>query len=84
MHVIFLPQVTQRKLYPWTALVLLTTLNFLNYIDRSVLFAVQPLVRNEFHLSNAQLGSLTSAFSDFLHDRRALCRTRWPTATRAS
>lgn len=56
---------TPRKLYPWTALVLLTTLNFLNYIDRSVLFAVQPLVRDEFRLSNAQLGYLTSAFLIF-------------------
>ena len=54
--------VTSAKLYPWTALVLLTTLNLLNYIDRSVLFAVQPLVQNEFQLSNAQLGYLTSAF----------------------
>ena len=61
----YIPQVTQRKLYPWTALVLLTTLNFLNYIDRSVLFAVQPLVQNEFHLSNAQVGYLTSAFLIF-------------------
>src|SRR5947208_1622065 len=60
--VIFLHQVTQRKLYPWTALVLLTALNLLNYIDRSVLFAVQPLVKAEFHLTNAQLGYLTSAF----------------------
>ena len=61
-HVIFLRQVTQRKLYPWTALVLLTALNFLNYIDRSVLFAVQPLVQSEFQLTNAQVGYLTSAF----------------------
>ena len=61
-RVIFLRQVTPRKLYPWTALVLLTTLNFLNYIDRSVLFAVQPLVQSEFQLSNAQVGYLTSAF----------------------
>src|SRR5205823_1984306 len=61
-HVIFLRQVTQRKLYPWTALVLLTGLNFLNYIDRSVLFAVQPLVQSEFQLTNAQVGYLTSAF----------------------
>ena len=53
---------TQRKLYPWTALAILTALNFLNYIDRSVLFAVQPLVQNEFHLTNAQVGYLTSAF----------------------
>src|SRR5437763_6380368 len=63
--VIFLHQVTQRKLYPWTALVILTALNFLNYIDRSVLFAVQPLVQTEFHLTNAQLGYLTSAFLIF-------------------
>ncbi len=65
MRVIFPPQVTQRKLYPWTALVLLTTLNFLNYIDRSVLFAVQPLVQTEFRLTNAQVGYLTSAFLAF-------------------
>src|SRR5450755_3454845 len=62
VHVIFLPQVTPRKLYPWTALVILTTLNFLNYIDRSVLFAVQPLVQTEFKLTNTQVGYLTSAF----------------------
>jgi multidrug resistance protein len=50
------------KLYPRTALILLTVLNLLNYIDRSVLFAVQPLVQSEFHLTNAQVGYLTSAF----------------------
>ena len=61
-RVIFLRQVTPRKLYPWTALIILTALNFLNYIDRSVLFAVQPLVQSEFQLSNAQVGYLTSAF----------------------
>ena len=58
-------QVTQPKLYPWTALVLLTTLNLLNYIDRSVLFAVQPLVQGEFQLTKAQVGYLTSAFLVF-------------------
>jgi multidrug resistance protein len=57
--------VTQTKLYPWTALVVLTTLNLLNYIDRSVLFAVQPLVQAEFHLTNTQVGYLTSAFLGF-------------------
>ncbi len=53
------------KLYPRTALALLTTLNLLNYIDRSVLFAVQPLVQDEFHLTNTQVGYLTSAFLGF-------------------
>ncbi len=53
------------RLYPRTALILLTALNLLNYVDRSVLFAVQPLVRDEFHISNAQVGYLTSAFLGF-------------------
>lgn len=53
------------KLYPRTALVLLTALNLLNYVDRSVLFAVQPLVQKEFHLTNIQVGYLTSAFLVF-------------------
>lgn len=44
------------------ALVLLTGLNFLNYIDRNVLYAVQPLIEKEFHLDYAQVGFLTSAF----------------------
>jgi len=54
--------VAPKKLYPRTALALLTALNLLNYIDRSVLFAVQPLVQAEFGVSNAQIGYLTSAF----------------------
>ncbi len=53
------------KLYPRTALVVLTALNLLNYADRNVLFAVQPLVQDEFHLTKAQLGYLTSAFLAF-------------------
>ena len=56
---------TKTKLYPWTALTLLTALNLLNYVDRSVLFAVQPLVQSEFHLTNTQVGYLTSAFLGF-------------------
>jgi MFS transporter, Spinster family, sphingosine-1-phosphate transporter len=57
--------VPSTKLYPRTALALLTTLNLLNYIDRSVLFAVQPLVQSEFHLSHIEVGYLTSAFLGF-------------------
>lgn len=53
---------TSRKPHPTTALLLLTGLNLLNYADRNVLFAVQPLVQNEFHISKAQIGYLTSAF----------------------
>jgi MFS family permease len=54
--------VDSTKTYPRAALVLLTTLNLLNYVDRSVLFAVQPLVQKEFHVSNLKIGLLTSAF----------------------
>lgn len=54
-----------RQAHPWTALIVLTALNLLNYVDRNVLFAVQPLVQKEFHLSNEQLGYLTSAFLGF-------------------
>ncbi|HXP17101.1 MAG TPA: MFS transporter, partial [Terriglobales bacterium] len=52
----------QDKLHPRTALVLLTALNLLNYADRNVLFAVQPLVQKEFHINKVQVGYLTSAF----------------------
>jgi MFS transporter, Spinster family, sphingosine-1-phosphate transporter len=57
--------VAQPELQPRTALIVLTALNLLNYADRNVLFAVQPLVQDEFHLSNAQIGYLTSAFLGF-------------------
>jgi MFS transporter, Spinster family, sphingosine-1-phosphate transporter len=57
--------VAQTDLQPRTALIVLTALNLLNYVDRNVLFAVQPLVQNEFHLSNVQIGYLTSAFLGF-------------------
>ena len=53
------------RLYPRTALALLTALNLLNYIDRSVLFAVQDLVKAEFHRSDAAFGLLTSVFFVF-------------------
>ncbi|PYV54108.1 MAG: MFS transporter, partial [Acidobacteria bacterium] len=56
---------TSRKLYPRTALVLLTVLNLLNYIDRSILNAVQPLIQSEFHVSDAQIGRLTTVFLIF-------------------
>jgi MFS family permease len=57
--------VAQPDLQPRTALLILTALNLLNYVDRNVLFAVQPLVQDEFHLTNAQIGYLTSAFLGF-------------------
>lgn len=52
----------QPKLYPRLTLALLTGLNVLNYIDRSVLWAVQPLVKTEFKVTDAQIGLLTTTF----------------------
>ena len=48
--------------YARMTVVLLTGLNLVNYIDRYVLFAVQPLVQAEFHRSDAAFGFLTTAF----------------------
>jgi predicted MFS family arabinose efflux permease len=52
----------QPKFHPRLALALLTGLNVLNFIDRNVLLAVQPLVKHEFHSTDAAIGLLTSAF----------------------
>jgi MFS family permease len=57
--------VSTTRLYPRTALVVLTALNLLNYVDRSVLNAVQPLVQGEFHVNDAQVGRLTTVFLIF-------------------
>jgi len=57
--------VAKSDLQPWTALGVLTALNLLNYADRNVLFAVQKLVQEEFHLSFQRVGFLTSAFLGF-------------------
>lgn len=64
-HAIFARPVPPRRVYPRTALLVLTALNLVNYIDRSVLNAVQPLVQVEFQLTKTQLGYLTSAFLIF-------------------
>lgn len=45
-----------------TALVLLTALNFVNYIDRYILPGVQEQVKGEFHITDQQIGSLTLWF----------------------
>jgi MFS family permease len=45
-----------------TALVLLTALNFVNYIDRYILPGVQEQIKSEFALTDRQIGSLTFWF----------------------
>lgn len=45
-----------------TALVLLTALNFVNYIDRYILPGVQEQIKQDFTISDAQIGRLTLWF----------------------
>ncbi|HWC16898.1 MAG TPA: MFS transporter [Terriglobales bacterium] len=51
-----------RATRPVLTLALLTALNFLNYIDRYILFGVLPLIKREFHSSDTALGALTTVF----------------------
>jgi predicted MFS family arabinose efflux permease len=44
------------------ALVLLTALNFVNYIDRYILPGVQELVKKQFHVNDSAIGSITFWF----------------------
>lgn len=44
------------------ALVLLTALNLVNYIDRYILPGVQEMVKAEFHVSDERIGALTTWF----------------------
>ncbi|NYF80828.1 spinster family MFS transporter [Granulicella arctica] len=45
-----------------TALVLLTALNFVNYIDRYILPGVQEMVKHEFSVSDERIGALVFWF----------------------
>ncbi len=48
--------------YPHYALAILLAVNLLNYIDRQVLYAVFPLLKADWQLSDTELGFLGSAF----------------------
>lgn len=52
-------------------LVILTLLNFLNYVDRQIAYALVPLIRVEFVLSHFQVALLGTAFS-VVHSLAAL------------
>jgi MFS family permease len=45
-----------------TALALLLAINLFNYVDRQVLAAVEPLIREHFGVSQAKMGWLATAF----------------------
>jgi ACS family hexuronate transporter-like MFS transporter len=47
----------------WLAIGVFVLANVLNFLDRQVLAAVAPTLKQTFHLSNTQYGTLVSAFS---------------------
>lgn len=46
----------------WLALFVLTSINYLNYIDRNIFSALLPAIKDELHFSDTELGVLGSAF----------------------
>ncbi len=55
-------QPKKTNLYPWLALAFFWFIYFLNQADRQVLFSVLPLIKVELHLTDTQLGLMSSAF----------------------
>ncbi len=49
--------------YQKRVLIVLTLINFVNWIDRQIVYPLFPLIKDEFRLSYAQLGWLVAAFS---------------------
>jgi len=47
----------------WRVLTILMLVNFVNYVDRQVIFALFPSIRHDFSLSYEQLGYLATAFT---------------------
>lgn len=50
------------KHYKWYLITMLWLVCFLNYSDRQAIFALFPLLRVQFHLSNVQLALIGSSF----------------------
>jgi MFS transporter, Spinster family, sphingosine-1-phosphate transporter len=49
--------------YQKRALAVLTLINFVNWIDRQIVYPLFPLIKADFHISYTQLGWLVAAFS---------------------
>ncbi len=48
--------------YKWSVVGMLWLVCFFNYADRQAIFSVLPLIKQQLHLDNTQLGGLSSAF----------------------
>jgi MFS transporter, Spinster family, sphingosine-1-phosphate transporter len=47
----------------WRVLLILVLINFVNYVDRQIVFSLFPAIRRDFGLSFEQLGYLAAAFT---------------------
>ena len=47
----------------WRVLLILALINFVNYVDRQIIFALFPAIRHDFGLTYSQLGYLAAAFT---------------------
>jgi predicted MFS family arabinose efflux permease len=47
----------------WRVLLILMLVNFVNYVDRQIIFSLFPSIRRDFGLSYEQLGYLATAFT---------------------
>lgn len=47
----------------WKVLLILMLVNFVNYVDRQIVFALFPAIQKDFGLTFAQLGYLATAFT---------------------
>jgi MFS transporter, Spinster family, sphingosine-1-phosphate transporter len=47
----------------WRVLLILMLVNFVNYVDRQIIFSLFPAIRRDFSLSFVQLGYLATAFT---------------------
>jgi predicted MFS family arabinose efflux permease len=56
------PKTQPTRTYAWLAVLLLTFVWLLNYLDRQVLFSVFPPLQQELHISAFQLGLLGTTF----------------------
>ncbi|MDR3409492.1 MAG: MFS transporter [Formivibrio sp.] len=54
--------IPMQKNYKWYVIAMLWFICFLNYADRQAIFALFPLLRVEFHLSDMQLALVSSSF----------------------
>jgi predicted MFS family arabinose efflux permease len=47
----------------WQVLLILMLVNFVNYVDRQIVFALFPYLRHDFGLTRLQLGTLATSFT---------------------